>query len=135
MYSFEIPNIGELDLDRIIQENAEMGIHAVLIPSENSDLLLISNELLARFESGDNVLVMNNALQPVWGQSSVGIYHKGRKIAFHSTYDRATVTLGRAARISPTNREQIVREIQAAINYERKIKVEVLQLHSKATFT
>jgi hypothetical protein len=136
MYSFEISDISELDLDRIIQENVEAGVHAVIVPCKNDDLLLISNEFLAQFQPGDYILVDGNALQPAWGHDRIGVYYKDDKLSLHWRADsQVGVTLGRATRINSKNRERVAQQIRAAMDYERKIKVEVLQLHSKAQFT
>lgn len=135
MYSFEISDINELDLDRIIQTNEAAMVYATIVPCKNDDLLLISNVLLSSFKSGPISTVAGQTLNPSWGGGGIGLHTDGTELVIdRGATNWVSVSKGMVKRIGPKYRRLIAAELKAALILQRKVEVGVLQFHDDARF-
>ena len=135
MYNFEISNINELDLERIIKTNEDAMVYATIIPCKNDDLLLISNVLLSSFESGPVCTVAGQTLAPSWGGGGIGLHTDGTELVIDKgATNWMSISNGMAKRIGQKYRRLVAAELRAALMLQHKVEVGVLQFIDDARF-
>lgn len=129
MYTFTVADVGDIDLDRIVQENRAVGVDATVIPlqREGDFAVVLSSELLKRFEAQDEIVVCGEPLSPRWGKVLMCVSHLRGELVSSSTSRVGWMTRGRCITALGTSVAQIEDELRFALSYEREIEVKVLQ--------
>lgn len=135
MYSFVVKNAGDVDFPRILRETEEdrPGTVAILVTSKGNNkngLLFLSNRLLERFDFPDNVCVSGGTLNPLWGLERIEVYQSNNGGLSWRAYAYGKIKLDgwRARRIDLNFVSDVKREVEAALNYKRRFKINVHRL-------
>lgn len=126
-YSFSVDDVKNIDVNRIICEQAEAGndISLICAKGHNEHYLLISNEFLGGFRREDNVIVCGEPLSLGWGYGVCTAIQDGMT-DFRLSPDGFRMC-GRWNEVTESPSE-LKEQIAFARQYKRKITINVYTL-------
>mgnify|MGYP001560084135 CR=1 FL=1 len=125
-YSFNVKDVQEIDLDRILLEQHDDNHDVSLVTSENGNrYLLVHNDFLSQFKFADEIRLNQSSLNPIWGFSLLEVGYKSRGFSLNDKGE--FLKQGRWLPVRSSVPE-IKKELDHARAFIRKIKVNVHSL-------
>jgi hypothetical protein len=133
-YGFNVGCAQEIDLFRIVRENADAV--AIFVRSKEADttLLMLSERFLSRFDTGDDVRIYGWLVDPSWGETELWAMFRNRGVRWIMDPEgnkqdllHVAIPAGYRARVIYTRSSlnSVKEDIRAAMKYRRKVSVQV----------
>lgn len=127
-YCFETVAAGEIDIQRICDENVLAD--AILVTFEGNEetgLLLVNERFVSRFEFDDGLKLAGEYLSPRWGYSRFGLKRVGNVIRPRHDFGSAQL-IGWRVKVVDLPAKDIAKELEAARAFEHRIVTKVHRL-------